>query len=230
MKQKGNNKNRRRTSRLRRVRRNSKKIGGSTSAQPTFHVLICTGGRPQLKRMLDSLKGQLLENDAVTIIFDGPNALEKSTMKDDWVSEFKCPVKKIEQDPGLGFWGHEARNKYQGPLEPKTTFVMHADDDDMYIENSFNILRNKCTNFSKLYIARMTKSENYKDRSKYLPSNNKLEIALSNIGTPCGIIPFDIVDKSTWAHRVGGDFDYYNGLKDKATGVEYLSDLIYKIR
>jgi hypothetical protein len=212
-----------------RIRRNSKKVGGDISRPPTFHVLIATGGRPELKTMIDSLKGQLSEKDAITIVFDGPGSLEKSTMTDDWTAGFKCPVKKIEQEPALGFWGHEARNKYQGQLEPKTTFVMHADDDDKYIENVFDILRKKCTDPNKLYVARITRSENYMNRSQYLPRNNSLEIAHGSIGTPCGIVPFDVVGKSQWGHRHGGDFDYFNGLQDKVSGVEYLSDVIYKI-
>lgn len=223
-------KNRGRNSKKRRGYRNSKKIGGDTSPIPTFHILIATGGRPELKRMIESLKGQLSEKDAVTIVFDGPGSLEKSTMTDDWTTGFKCPVKKIEQDTALGFWGHEARNKYQGQLEPKTTFVMHADDDDKYIENVFDILRKKCTDPNKLYVARMTSSDNYANRTHYLPRNNSLEITHGNIGTPCGIVPFDVVGKSQWGHRHGGDYDYFNGLKDKVSGVEYLSDVIYKIR
>jgi len=223
-------KNRGKNLKKRRMRHNTKKIGGNMPIVPTFHILICTAGRENLKIMLDSLKGQLSENDAITIIFDGQDALKKSTMTDDWISEFKCPIKKIEQVPALGFWGHGARNMYQGKLEPKTTFVMHADDDDTYIENSFNILRNKCTDQNKLYIARMTSSNNYMNRTKYIPKNNSLEIYGGNIGTPCGIVPFDVVGKSQWGHNYGGDYNYFNGLKDKVTGIEYLSDAIYKVR
>jgi hypothetical protein len=36
--------------------------------------------------MIDSLKGELLEGDAMTIIFDGPDALKKSTFTDEWTS------------------------------------------------------------------------------------------------------------------------------------------------
>ena len=204
--------------------------GGKNISKPTFHILISTLGRPSLKRMLDSLKGQLSANDAITIVFDGPDALKKSGYTPEWVNDFKCPVKIIEQNPALGFWGHEARNKYQTRLEPKTTFILNADDDDKYVDGVFDKLREKLTNPDKLYIARMTDSANNSNRTKYLPKNNNLSIKLGNIGTPCGIIPFNKAGESQWTHHHGGDFDYYNGLKDKVAGVEFIDILLYKIR
>jgi len=211
------------------TRKRSVLFGGNLQ-KPTFHILICTTGRPSLKRMIDSLKDQLTVNDAITIIFDGPDALKKSTYTDNWINEFKCPIKIIEQTPALGFWGHEARNKYQTQLHPKTMYIMNADDDDKYIEDVFHKLREKLTDPNKLYIARMTNSANHSNRKHYLPRNKNLSIKFGNIGTPCGIIPFDKAGKSQWTHRHGGDFDYYNSLKDKVDGVEFLDILLYKIK
>lgn len=203
---------------------------GGNIPMPTFHVLIATGGRTTLKRMLDSLRDQLLPGDAVTIVFDGPEALKKSTMTDDWLVNFKCPVKKIEQNPALGYWGHEARNVYQSKLTPKTTFIMHGDDDDIYVNGTFDKLRSIIKDPSKLYIARMTNSANYSNRSQYTPKNHNLSIRFANIGTPCGIIPFDKAGESKWGHHYGGDFSYYDGLKDKVSGVEFIDVLLYKIK
>ena len=56
---------------------------------PTFHILISTAGRPCLRRMLDSLKDELLKNDAITIVFDGEDAFDKSTFNDDWLNNHK---------------------------------------------------------------------------------------------------------------------------------------------
>jgi hypothetical protein len=216
------------------TRRNKKSLSkhllGGNKVNPTFHILICTAGRSSLKRMLDSLRDQLAVNDAITIIFDGPDALKKSIYSPDWNNGFKCPVKIIEQVPQLGFYGHEARNKYQTLLEPKTTYIMNADDDDKYIEDVFDKLRKKLTDPNKLYIARMTYSTNYKNRTKFIPRNKNLSIKFGYIGTPCGIIPFDRAGKSQWTHRQGGDFDYYNTLKDKVDSLEFIDILLYKIK
>ena len=49
--------------------------GGSV---PTFHILLCTAGKPEINAMVVSLKNELLEGDAITIIFDGPTAYATS--------------------------------------------------------------------------------------------------------------------------------------------------------
>jgi hypothetical protein len=218
------------TRRKKKSLRNNKRLLGGNKNIPTFHILICTAGRPNLKRMIDSLKEQLTVNDAITIIFDGPDALKNSTYADDWNNGFKCPIKIIEQVPQLGFWGHEARNKYQNQLQPKTTYILNADDDDKYVDGAFNKLREKLTNPNILYISRMTNSANHTNRKHYYPKNNNLSIKLGNIGTPSGIIPFDKAGKSQWTHRHGGDFDYYNGLKKQVDGVEFVDILLYQIK
>ena len=76
----------------------------------------------------------------------------------------------------------------------------------------------------------MTTSANYTNRSKYLPRNNNLLIKPGNIGKPCGIIPFNKVGESKWGLTYLGDFDYYNGLKDKVDSLEFIDTLLYKIR
>ena len=191
---------------------------------PTFHVLIATGGRPSLKTMLDSLKPELSNGDAVTIVFDGPKARAKSTIESNWLEGFKCPVNLVDQVPNLGFWGHGIRNKYQQILTPQTTFVMHADDDDSYVPGSFNKLRKQCTNPDALYIAKMAG-----DDMKVIPSQNQ-EIKMSDIGTPCGIIPAHAAPKSTWEYRYGGDGEYYINLQPYVANTIFLDTLIYRIR
>lgn len=195
-----------------------------TISNPTFHILIATDGRPSLKNMLDSLKPELNSSDAITIVFDGEDALKKSEFKNEWLEGHKSKINIIEQIPNLGFWGHGIRNKYQGILEPKTTFIMNADDDDVYIGGSFGELRNACTSPNILYIAKLYVAKS----NKILPPSNSNVIAKSQIGTPSGIIPFDIAAKSTWKNEYGGDFNYYNALQHVAP-IKFLDNVIYKI-
>ena len=189
---------------------------------PTFHILIATAGRPCLRRMLDSLKDELLENDAITIVFDGENAFSNSTFNDNWVNNHKSKINIIEQSPNLGFYGHAVRNNYQGILNHKTTFIMNADDDDYYVTGTFNKLRRMCHNSNTLYIAKFYKKSN----SVIVPSILG-QIIQDDIGTPCGIIPFDMANKSTWELKYGGDFDYYNNLKKHISTIEFLDLIIY---
>jgi len=189
---------------------------------PTFHILIATVGRPCLRHMLDSLKNELLENDAITIVFDGENAFSTSIFNHNWLNSHKSKINIIKQSPNLGFYGHAIRNKYQGILTPKTTFIMNADDDDYYIAGSFNKLRRLCSHPNTLYIAKF-----YKKYKNVIVPCELGQIIKNDIGTPCGIIPFDIANKSTWELKHGGDFDYYNNLQKHIDNIQFLDLIIY---
>ena len=189
---------------------------------PTFHILIATAGRPCLRIMLDSLKDELLENDAITIVFDGENAYSNSTFNDDWLNSHKSKINIIKQSPNLGFYGHAIRNKYQGILNPTTSFIMNADDDDYYVTGTFDKLRRMCLHPNTLYIAKF-----YKRTNNTIIPDRLGTIIKDDIGTPCGIIPFNIANKSTWELKHSGDFDYYNNLKKHTSRIEFLDLIIY---
>ena len=191
---------------------------------PTFHILIATAGRPALRNMLDSLKHELTEHDAITIVFDGEKAKAKSTITPDWLEGHKSTINIIEQIPNLGHWGHGIRNKYQGNLSPKNTFIMHADDDDRYVSGTFAKLRKLCVDPNTLYITKME----YRDRPDVLiPS--KEYIAQNDIGTPNGVIPTAINGKGKWLEANGGDYNYYNSIKDYAKNIVFLDLVTYSI-
>ena len=193
---------------------------------PTFHVLIATAGRPSLKRMLDSLLPQLTATDAVTIVFDGPGARAKSTFAPDWimVPTRACAVHVRDQVPNLGFFGHGIRNKYQMQLGTQTTYVMHADDDDVYTPGAFDSLRALCTDPETLYIAQ------FSTQGALLPQPGKMRIEMGNIGTPCGVVPFAAAGKGVWAPQRGGDYMYFHDLEAAAIPVKFLQCVIYSVR
>lgn len=191
---------------------------------PTFHVLIATAGRPSLKYMLNSIRDQLRQDDAITIIFDGEKALEKSGFSDEWLKGHISKITIKEEAVALGSWGHSARNKHQGSLNPITTFLMNADDDDIYLKGAFDRLRNKCIDPEILYIATFCN-----DNGICVPKKDKNIIELCNIGTPCGIIPFLDANKSKWLDIRGGDYYYYKELTTFTKSTVFLNDVIYKI-
>jgi len=195
--------------------------GGNT---PTFHVVIATAGRESLMNMLNSLKPQLVENDALTIIFDGKYAKEKSKYTDEYAKGMKCKVNVIEQIPGLKAYGHASINKYLPDLQPVTTYVMFADDDDHYLEGAFDTLRKKCVDPDILYIAKV------RDKNLIIPPFGHTTIDPGYISKQCGIIPFKDKAKSKLGEiTYTGDFDYYNDLKDKVKSVVFLEDIIYEV-
>lgn len=195
---------------------------GAADCTPTFHVLIATAGRPSLRRMLRSLLPQLSAADAVTVVFDGEGAKDRSGFVPAWTAGFEVPVHIVEQIPNLGYWGHGVRNAYQTRLQTRTTFIMHADDDDVYTPHAFEMLRKLCADPHALYVAQMQQ-----EGGEVIPAKQAIE--MSFIGTPCGVVPWSIAGKSTWAPLVGGDFAYYHGLSAHAD-VVFLGVLIYVVR
>jgi hypothetical protein len=185
---------------------------------PIFNVLIATIGRPTLQRQLDSLLPQLSENDILTLVFDGYTA--PPTTFD--LSKAKCTVDQDVEPEALKFWGHGIRNKYASMLR-QADFVLHGDDDDIYTEYAFDVLRKICTDPSKLYIAKI---RGY-DRS-ILPRSNLIKIG--NIGTPCGVIPYELNKEGMWVLKYGGDGMFYKDIAMKALEVEYIDRVIYIVR
>lgn len=184
----------------------------------TINVLIATTGRPQLQRMINSLNNELTENDCLTIVFDGHTSIPNFDL-----SKIKAKVFQYYEPIALKYWGHGIRNKYANLLE-KTDFVMHADDDDVYLPKSFEFIRKNINDINTLYIYKL------KDDSmnKIVPIDNTIRLGL--IGTPCGIIPYELNKKSTWEHSYGGDGLFYISIQKFAKNIEFVNYIIYDVR
>ena len=179
---------------------------------PSVHILIATIGRPSLQIMLDSILPFLTEPDHITIVFDGVEPINLNT-------ESKGHVHIHHEPIALGFFGHGIRAAYASRLE-KTDFVMHADDDDIYAPGAFDAIRSLCVDPNTLYIAKM----HIVTRNTFVPAYP--EIANTNIGTPCGVIPYDLNVKGTWGLWFGGDFTFYDSIRSAAP-VVFLDSVIY---
>jgi len=182
----------------------------------SFNILIATIGRSTLQDMLNSLAPQLEEQDCLTIVFDGHSSIPEFN-----TSQFKCVVKQYFEPVPLGAWGHGIRNKYKTLLE-KRDFVMHADDDDIYYPNVFPLLRKYTSDPSTLYIAKMRLNQ-----YRIIPEGNFIKI--NHIGTPNGIIPYNLNVSGNWKHQYGGDGLFYQDLSTRAN-VVHVPVLIYQVR
>lgn len=185
---------------------------------PTFNVLIATTGRPTLQNMLNSLSPQLSKDDCLTVVFDGKSEIPSEFN----FSRFNCEVKLFCEPTALGYWGHGIRNKYSNLLE-KRHFVMHADDDDKYLENIFTVIRNDiCNNIENLYMY------------KFIVNNTifpeVLQCIENSVGTPCGIIPYELNKKGIWLNRYGGDGAFYEQIARQASNIVYHNKPIYVVR
>jgi hypothetical protein len=166
--------------------------------------------------MLDSLSTQLEEQDCLTIVYDGHSEIPSFNTEN-----FTCKVQMYCEPTALGYWGHAIRNKYAHILD-RRDFVMHADDDDMYFPDVFSKLRAQCIDTNTLYIAKMQFSS-----LQTVPTHNSIYV--TNIGTPCGIIPFDQNKKAQWMHEYGGDGKFYMELAKHVKPV-FLNTVMYKVR
>lgn len=177
----------------------------------TLHILIATIGRPTLQRMLDTILPHLTARDHLTLVFDGVQPTNINV-------ETRGQVHIHYEPIALGFWGHGIRNKYASLLE-KTDFVMHADDDDIYLPNAFTDVRNTCVDIDTLYI---TKMHYYQFIFPKTP-----EIKVNNIGTPNGVIPYELNKLGIWGDRVGGDGDFYVSIAKYSENIVFTDHIIY---
>jgi hypothetical protein len=165
--------------------------------------------------LIDSLSNELNENDCLTIVFD--NNTQRKIKN---IDKVKSKIIIHNESHKLGYWGHGIRNKYASLLE-KRDFIVHADDDDSYFPNSFDKLRKQCLNISVIYISKMLISD------KVIVPSDHCEIMIGNIGTPCGIIPYNYNIQGKWGYFYGGDGQYYIDLIKKIGRVKRLNTIIY---
>jgi hypothetical protein len=183
----------------------------------SYHVLLTTIGKKTIFNMLKMLKNQLFENDFLTIIFDGKNNSKNYELVKTYCNDFKCCIIIIIEDENLGYWGHAIRNKHKNL---KGDFVFHIDDDDIILDDTFDIIRKYCKDTNIIYIF------------KIILENESIiwktpEIKYANISTQSGIIPILINKEGNWGLRYGGDFDFYNELSKKFNFI-YINKIIYR--
>lgn len=191
----------------------------------SISVMLTTVGRPELLNMLESLINELQEQDYLYIFVDGKNNEDRSKKIFYSVKEkFKCNIICSVEQEVQGHWGHGLRNKYQNKL--LGDYIIHADDDDIFLKNSFTEIRNIINNdinqesiyFFKFY-------DNFKLKKVVWRSP---VLSFGNIGTPCGVIPNKPENFGFWEYRHGGDFDFYNSCKFKNN--VFIDKIIYCVK
>ena len=182
----------------------------------SINVFIATIGRETLKTlMLPSLVNQLHERDYLTIVSDDNHDFVAESISS---FHFKCKVTHQRTETPLGYWGHGIRNAYQNTLEGD--FISNADDDDMYVEGAFDFIREVINNDTKLYFFKV-KDGNHTLWTTY-------DVALSNVGTSCGVIP-NTKNLPNWGYFYGGDGHFYIELS-KNMPYQFIDYVIYKTK
>jgi hypothetical protein len=97
-----------------------------------------------------SILPQLRDIDYLTLISDENHLTIAETFAN---APCNCTKLLIENPAPLGWWGHGSRNKWQRSLPG--AFHLHADDDDFYTPDAFEIIRSVVTSLlpRELFVA-----------------------------------------------------------------------------
>jgi hypothetical protein len=181
----------------------------------SFHILLTTIGKGSIQKMLESLLLQLKKEDFLTVVYDGKDIEKTLENVKIFVKKFVCKTNVIFNQENLGFWGHGLRNKYN---DLPGDFIMHGDDDDYYLPNALQDIRNNCLNKDTLYFFPFLKIK------KKIFSN---PFILGAIGTPSGIVPSKINKCGNWKYIRGGDYHFYKSIEKLAKNIQYIDIPIY---
>jgi len=189
----------------------STKISDQTSdiVDKSLCILLTTIGKPELRNMLDSLKSQLNSNDYLYVVIDGQQYFESAKrIIESYKPNFPCKFIEIYNNENLGYWGHPLRNKYQSNLNGD--YILHCDDDDIYIKNSLGKVRQhiKGSDSKSIYFFKFYR--NFNKKELYWVDEILRD---GNVGTPCGVIPNIPSKMGIWTNRYGGDYDFYSTCK-----------------
>jgi len=203
-------------------------VGGGTSLQPglgkfaplpgsdelSFNVIVTSTGRAELPVFMEALAPQLTSRDYITLISDKPS----------WhlhVAEtfphVRCNCTKllIENAAPLGWWGHGSRNKWQRSLPG--AFHLHADDDDLYAPDAFDIIRRHVVDLSpRVYIFRLVRR--WDGEIGLIPPMSVTrpeQIVPGAVSTQNGVIRAVPELYLDWPYLYGGDGHFYKALVER---------------
>jgi len=181
----------------------------------SFNVILTSVGRPTLGRMLGTFAHQLTRHDFISVLSDiDPANAELIRATNATLHAAACHgCTKIfrQNDPPLGAIGHRSRTVHQRTLPG--AFHLHADDDDFYTPDAFEIIRSVVTSLlPRVYIFRVAKENYYPAKNRkeliafpVLENNDPLRVGLYNGGTPCGVVRNVGDELPIWRPTIGGD-------------------------
>jgi hypothetical protein len=181
----------------------------------SFHILCTSLGRESLGRLIDSFVNQLNENDYFTIVSDNNHDFVEGVLS---TFNFKCKLNHIKNLNGPeGNFGHPLLNRHMNTLDGD--FIMFADDDDRYVPDAFEYIRNTVIE-KKLYI--------FKHKWGGTINWAQKHFEIGNIGKCVGVIP-NTKELPKFQEDIFGDGIFYSDLS-KIVDYEFIDKIIYKVR
>jgi hypothetical protein len=159
-------------------------------------IIVASCGRPSLRSTISSITSQMIAGDELLL-----------SVNDD--------------SP----WGNAERNRMINKTNPENDMILFMDDDDAYIHNAFQIVRDKVKDETNtMHIFKME----YDDGGRLWNDKN---IADGNVSTQMICVP-NIPDRiGRFGDRYQGDFDFIKETDDKIdVGTVWHDDVIALVR
>jgi GT2 family glycosyltransferase len=153
-------------------------------SEPTFTVVIPTGGRPTLRRTLESLVLQVRREDEVIVVADGEQPLAREICGD-----FPRPRWQYVEHLRTADSGNSQREV--GKARGTGDYLCFMDDDDVYVDGAFAAMRAaaiQCPGRPLLF------------RMNHYGSVlwQAAELVYGNVGTPMLVVPYDRERLGRW--------------------------------
>lgn len=197
----------------------------------SLHVLIPTMGRPEIWRLLDSIKEQIEYQDMITVVFDGdyPHHVMENVQRKVKEMPGNNIVELAPHKRAPGDIGYSARNEHKSR---GADFVLFADDDNFYEPHAFSIIRRTVRHdLDALYIFQVNRTDGPPIPDVWKNANT----VVGNIDTGCGITPTKYAQHAIW---VGikyphldfvccGDYYFYNAISSFVPRTYFIAETIY---
>jgi hypothetical protein len=180
----------------------------------SINVVVRTLGRNTLYRLLSSLQ-DLTQNDYITILVNQNLDYVKEIVDS---CKFTANINIIDEtNSEICCYGYRILNKYINDLDGD--YIMFGDDDDRFVDNIFNYIKNVCVD-EKLYI--------FKHKWGSTINWTEKEVVLGNIGQCMCVIP-NTKNFPKFTEDVFGDGLFYEEIS-KNFEVEFIDKIIYLVR
>lgn len=160
---------------------------------PTLTCIVPTCGRILLARLLGTLIPQMIPDDRVLVVGDGPQL---------WAERFCVGIPHVTyvEGPKTNCYGNAQRQHALALVE--TDYVIFADDDDRFIEGALLIMREAAE-----------QAPGKPMLGQFIDKHGLVlwadpNIRQGNVSTQMICFPASIAKIGTWGARYEGDYDY----------------------
>lgn len=197
----------------------------------SLHILIPSVGRPEIRRLLDSISDQIQDQDMITVVFDGDYPHHILNEVQSRLNEMPGHniVELAPRKTSSGDIGYSARNEHKSR---GGDFVLFADDDNYYLPNALSKIRGIVQHdLDALFFFQA----NITNGSPIPDVWNNANPVIGNIDSGCGVTPTKYAQHAVWAgikHPLlgvvcCGDHQFYNEVSNLVPRTYFIAKLIY---